>query len=326
MSTPDAETLLSAGKTQLVASRYRLEKLLGSGASSEVWRALDERLGRTVAIKVLRPQVAVGATLKRVEQEARAIAQLRHPAVVEIYDIGTLDSGLPIIVMEYLVGLTLREVLDERGSLTAPEAVSFVLPVADGLAAAHERQIVHRDVKPDNVYACRLARGIVQPKILDFGVARVSAAQPQRLTMVGALIGTPSYMAPEQTAGALHVTGKSDVWSLGVMLYEAVTGVEPFRGATLEQLFESILTAPVPYPRDVPNFDGDLFGILAEALRKDPQQRPAAAELVESLAQWLHRHDELTDLSGRAVSSYLPAPPGPSASAPPSAAVVSPHP
>lgn len=295
---------LSLQNGQLVEGRYRLEAPLGAGGTSEVWRGVDERLGRRVAVKVLKPELSIGSIPARVEQEARAAAQLRHPAIVEIYDVGKLESGLPFIVMEYLVGLTVASLIEQRIRLEPADAVSMLLPIVDGLAAAHDAGVVHRDVKPDNIFVCRLDRGILQPKIVDFGVARVTGPSDRRLTVVGTVVGTPVYMAPEQALGDGVPGPAVDVWAVGVTLYEALTGRIPFEGQTLQGLFASILTAPLPYPRDVEDFDSALFSILADATRKIAEQRPSSAELVRKLAGWLIERGVNADLSGRALASY----------------------
>lgn len=302
-STPTSVSL-RAERGQRAAGRYRLEEFLGAGGTSEVWRAVDERLGRVVAIKILKSELVRGNLPARVEQEARAAAQLRHPAVVEIYDVGHLDSGLPFLALEYLVGRTVAEVVEERGPMSAVDAVSALLPICDALAAAHEAGVVHRDVKPDNIFLARFDRSHVQPKIVDFGVAKVALPASQRLTVVGTVVGTPVYMAPEQTIGDARVGAPADVWALGVTIYEMTTGRLPFEGASLDKLFPSILTAPLPYPRHLDDFDSELFSILASMTRKRAVERPTADELTAQFRDFLLERGVRFDLSGRSLEVY----------------------
>ncbi len=293
----------------LIENRYRIHSQLGSGGTSEVWRAEDERLKRAVALKILHAEWQGDQMGARVEQEARAAAQLHHPSVVAIYDVGRLECGSPFVVMEYLRGRSVRELIEMHGCLSAEDAVSTLLPALDALAAAHEHGIIHRDIKPDNIFVCRLDRNIVQPKVVDFGVARVADYDP-KLTVVGTLVGTPAYMAPEQVRGDPVLTPAVDIWGLGITLYEALTGRMPFEGDSLQALFPAILAAPLPYPREAPDFDGDLFGIIADATRKNPGERPSASKLTETLAQWLRSRGFVEDISGRALQQYF-TPPAP---------------
>lgn len=297
----------------LVDGRYRIHSRLGAGGTSEVWRAEDERLHRTVALKILHTRWQQDQMGARVEQEARAAAQIHHPSVVQIYDVGSLASGTPFVVMEYLRGRSVRELIEKHGCLSAADAVSTLLPAADALAAAHERGIIHRDIKPDNIFVCRLDRNIVTPKVVDFGVARIQE-HDHKLTVAGTLVGTPAYMAPEQVLGDADLTPAVDIWGLGITIYEAVTGRMPFEGDSLQALFPAILAAPLPFPREAPDFDGDLFGIIADATRKTAGERPTAAALVKTLAAWLEERGLVEDISGRAISQYLSLPERPPAS------------
>ncbi len=288
-----------------------------------MWRAEDERLGREVALKILHVEWQRNRMAARVEQEARAAAKLHHPSVVSIYDVGSLDSGSPFAVMEYLRGQSLRQLLERSGRLIPEDALSTLLPVLDALAAAHERGIIHRDIKPDNIFVCRLDRNIVEPKVVDFGVARLEDYDP-KLTVAGTLVGTPAYMAPEQIVGDPELTPAVDVWGIGVTLYEALTGRMPFEGDSLQELFPAILSAPLPYPREARDFDGDLFGILADATRKNASERPSASELLEQFANWLEARGIVDDVSGRLVRHYFAKPHAPSRIDTPSLSVTQP--
>lgn len=289
----------------VVGGRYLLEQLIGAGGTSEVWRGLDQRLARAVAIKVLYPQFATPMVRQRVELEARAAAQLVHPAVVGIFDLGESDRGMPLIVMELLRGRGLRELMERRGRLGHLDAVRLLLPIADALALAHEHGIVHRDVKPENIQLAKVGRASVQPKLLDFGVAHVSSEHRYRLTTVGSLVGTPSYMSPEQVAGSHAVDERTDTWSLCITLYELVSGTSPFLSDDIGRLFAAIRSAPLPYPRHIEGFDGELFSIIAEGTRKAPAERPSMEELTLRLARYLDERGVTSDLAGRHLSTYL---------------------
>src|SRR4030081_3038425 len=203
--------------------RYRLEARIGAGGMSTVYRALDETLQRQVAIKLLNRAVSPdSAQLERFRREARAVAQLSHPHVVGVIDAGE-DEGRPYIVFEYVEGETLKERIRRHGRLEIAEAVAYAIEIARALGAAHARHIVHRDVKPQNV----LIDEEGSAKVTDFGIART--LDEEGLTADGRVLGTTDYVSPEQALGQ-PVTGQSDLYSLGIVLYEMLTGQVPFRG------------------------------------------------------------------------------------------------
>src|SRR5690349_7456420 len=206
-----------------LGGRYRLEARIGQGGMSTVYRALDETLQRRVAVKLMnREVVSDSAQLERFRREARAVAQLNHPHIVGVIDAGE-DEGRPYIVFEYIEGETLKERIRRGGRLPIPEAVAYAIEIARALGAAHARHIVHRDVKPQNV----LIDEEGSCKVTDFGIART--LDEEGLTADGRVLGTTDYVSPEQALGQ-PVTGQSDLYSLGVVLYEMLTGEVPFRG------------------------------------------------------------------------------------------------
>jgi eukaryotic-like serine/threonine-protein kinase len=206
-----------------LSGRYRLEARIGAGGMSTVYRALDETLQRQVAIKLMNREVATDSDqLERFRREARAVAQLSHPHVVGVIDAGE-DEGRPYIVFEYVEGETLKERIRRLGRLPISEAVAYAIEIARALGAAHARHIVHRDVKPQNV----LIDEEGSAKVTDFGIART--LDEEGLTADGRVLGTTDYVSPEQALGQ-HVTGQSDLYSLGVVLYEMLTGEVPFKG------------------------------------------------------------------------------------------------
>src|ERR1700761_7869060 len=207
----------------LLSGRYRLDAQIGAGGMSTVYRAFDTVLERQVAIKLMHREIAADADqLERFRREARAVAQLNHPHVVGVIDAGE-DEGRPYIVFEYVEGETLKERIRRGGRLPIPEAVAYAIEIARALGAAHARHIVHRDVKPQNV----LVDEEGSAKVTDFGIART--LEEDGLTADGRVLGTTNYVAPEQALGQ-DVTGQSDLYSLGVVLYEMLTGEVPFTG------------------------------------------------------------------------------------------------
>src|SRR5438309_2595230 len=206
-----------------LSGRYRLEARIGTGGMSTVYRALDETLQRTVAIKLMHREIASDSDqLERFRREARAVAQLSHPHIVGVIDYGE-DDGRPYIVFEFVEGETLKGRIRRMGRLPITEAIAYAIEIARALGAAHLRHIVHRDVKPQNVLIDREGSA----KVTDFGIART--LEEDGLTVDGRVLGTTDYVSPEQALGQ-DVTGQSDLYSLGVVLYEMLTGEVPFTG------------------------------------------------------------------------------------------------
>src|SRR5947207_6216823 len=227
---------------------YRVLEKIGAGGMGEVFRARDERLGRDVALKLIRPASSDNSDhLRRFEQEARAAAALNHPNILAIFDVG-FDGSIPYIVSELLEGRTLRQRLNE-GAIPVRQATAYALQVAQGLIAAHERHIVHRDLKPENIFITHDDR----IKILDFGVAKLQVALDQdravesmtTVTKHGAVIGTVAYMSPEQLR-AKPVDHRSDIFSFGAMLYEMLTARRAFRGETEVDTMTAVLREEPP--------------------------------------------------------------------------------
>lgn len=269
MTFDDRATGLQPGR--LIAERYRLRRLIAVGGMSEVWEAEDEILGRSVAIKVLHAQFAADPVLRaRFQTEAIAAARLVHPTIVSIYDTVEID-GRDSIVMELVRGRTMREFLDERGSLDPIEVVHIGVEVATALAIAHRAGIIHRDIKPANILLSDDGRVIVT----DFGIAKV-LDEPD-LTRTAQLLGTVKYLAPEQVEGG-PVDGRTDLYALGAVLYEALCGEAPFRAESPAALALARMhrdpTRPSLVIADVP---GDLDACLMRALARVPSDRYATA-------------------------------------------------
>ncbi|WP_037884931.1 serine/threonine-protein kinase [Streptomyces sp. NRRL S-646] len=260
----------------LLADRYQLEELLGSGAMGEVWRAADQVLGRPVAIKLLK--AADTADIERFRMEAQTTARLNHPHVVGVYDFGS-DHGRLHLVMELVDGWTLARERSQRGTLAAQEAAAIAAQVAQGLSAAHRQGVIHRDIKPANVMLTT-DRTV---KITDFGIARFTDESAGTATGTGKILGTADYLAPERALGR-SAQPASDVYSLGCVLYELLTGRPPFTGTTsLAVVQQHVDAAPPPPHRLSAGIPRQLSDYVLRLLAKDPAQRPTA----EGAAEWL---------------------------------------
>jgi hypothetical protein len=262
--------------------RYRLEASLGRGGMAEVFRARDERLGRTVAVKVILPSFASEPHFaERFLREARMVASLEHPHILPVYDSGD-ENGVPYLVMPYLQGGTLVERM-AAGAVSPGSALRWIGELATALDAAHAHGVLHRDVKPANVLLGAGDRAL----LADFGIAKSGEAATQ-LTATGGVIGTPTYMAPELAQGR-PASPASDLYALAVLAYEMLTGAPPFSGESALSLLHQHVTTPPPSVRARAALPAELDAVFARALAKDPAQRPASArqfaqELEDALA------------------------------------------
>ena len=252
---------------ELIADRYELEELVGSGGMSSVYRAHDRLLERSVALKILHEQYGRDADyVERFRREARAVAQLTHPNIVTVIDRGEQD-GRQFIVFEYVDGLNLKELVDEEGPLPARDAIELALQVARGLAFAHDQGLVHRDVKPQNV----LIDGDGRAKVTDFGIAR--SLDVDGMTITGTIMGTSNYIAPEQARGQ-PVDEQTDVYSLGCVLYELLTGEVPYDGDNFVTVAMRHVNDPVPSVREVrQDVPPRLDWVVQRAMAKDHEER-----------------------------------------------------
>ncbi len=262
--------------------RYRVEGLLGTGAMGEVYRAYDPVIDRPVAIKVVRTELAAGSGseqwLQRFRREARAAGRRFHPNIVAVLDFGE-DDGMPFLAMEYVDGRSLDTILKTSGPLDPARSVAIITQVLSALGFAHQNGIVHRDVKPSNIMV--LNSGEV--KVADFGIARIDASE---FTIVGDLLGTPAYMAPEQFAGA-PVDKRTDLFATGVILFEMLTGVKPFRGKSITEIISFMETRG---PEDIralnPAVPDSLKRVITKALAFDPARRyDDAAEFSKAIIE-----------------------------------------
>jgi eukaryotic-like serine/threonine-protein kinase len=259
---------------EAIGDRYRFERELGSGGMAIVYLAEDLRHHRRVAIKVLRPELAQALGADRFLREIEIVAQLTHPNILPLHDSGGAGEGLLYYVMPYVEGRSLRDLIDRERQLPLHDALGIAREVADALAHAHTRGIIHRDIKPENIL---LQSG--HATVTDFGIARaVDVAAADRLTNAGLAIGTPAYMSPEQAAGERNVDARTDVYSLGCVLFEMLAGDAPYTGATPQAIIARKAVEPVPRLRVVrETIPGDVEAIVTRALAKAPADRFATA-------------------------------------------------
>lgn len=285
---------------RLIGGRYRVIAPLGEGGMATLWRAMDEQLDREVALKLLRPQFSNDAGFAaRFKQEARSAGSLSHPNIVSVYDYGTdNDTGGQFIVMQLVDGDDLAALLRERGHLETDDAVRIALGVAAALEAAHRRGIVHRDVKPGNILIDH------DVKVTDFGIAR--AVSEASMTVTGTTLGSVHYFSPEQARGD-EVTGQSDVYALGIVLYEMLTGRRPFEGDSAAGVALKRLTEdPLP-PTAHGAVPPGLSAIVMRALERDPADRfPDAGAFAEALRVWQREPDAVGAVAPVVVPAVIP--------------------
>ncbi|HVL99997.1 MAG TPA: serine/threonine-protein kinase, partial [Egibacteraceae bacterium] len=291
----------------VLGGRYRLESEIASGGMAAVWRAHDELLDRTVAVKVLHGHLAADDEFReRFRREAVAAAKLTHPHIVGVYDTGS-QGPLAWLVMELVEGPTLRDLLDAGGRLEVARAAAIGEKVARGLAFAHERGLVHRDVKPANI----LLDDDTTVKVADFGIAKAEGTEGD-LTGTGTVLGTAGYVAPEQILSE-PLTGACDQYALGCVLYEALTARRPFAGASpMETAALRLRTDPPPLRSVRPELPEDLAAAIERALARRPENRfPSAADFADALARFADSGHTL------ALPAAPAPPPGASPPAPP---------
>ncbi|MST32459.1 protein kinase, partial [Acidimicrobiaceae bacterium USS-CC1] len=248
---------------------------------AEVWEGRDEVLGRAVAVKVLQSHLSGDAVfVERFRREAVTAAAVSSPSIVATYDAG-LDDGTAYIVMELVDGRTLRQLLDGSGALDVGLAVEIAAQIADALGRAHRAGLVHRDVKPANVLVCDDEDGGVRAKVTDFGIAKARAGLGADLTQTGTVLGTPKYLSPEQIQGRHEVDERADLYSLGIVLFEMLTGQVPFTGPADMTIALAHLHDPAPRVRSLrPAVPAALDDLVARLLAKTPEERPASASEV----------------------------------------------
>jgi eukaryotic-like serine/threonine-protein kinase len=288
----------------IIAGKYRLEHVLGRGGMGTVWRARNLALDSPVAIKVLSSAVDSPGLRERLLVEAQASAKLAHPAIVKVFDVAETERGQPCIVMELLSGTSLGTLLAHGKRLPATRVVQLLLPIVDALRLAHNKGLIHRDVKPDNVFIVD-DDSSAQPKLVDFGIVKVEREQGgSNLTRAGDVMGSPDYMSPEQARGDAEITLSSDIWSLCVVLYEAVAGCPPFSGRNYNALLREIVETQARTLHELGIADEDLSAIVAKGLSKQPRERfSSMRDLGRALAEWLLRQGITEDVCGTAIET-----------------------
>jgi serine/threonine protein kinase len=314
-SSLSSESQLAYAPGDVIAGKYALEELLGTGGMGAVFRARNTAIDMPVAIKLIRADLDRELLSGRLLQEARAAAKLSHPAIVRVFDVGKTDLGDPFIVMELLHGESLAQVIDREGRLSSARAVQLLLPIADALSIAHAKGFVHRDVKPDNVFIANDEEGQLQPKLVDFGIVKQEAGTGGQLTQVGAVLGSPEYMSPEQARGLDSMDLRSDVWSFSVVLYETVVGATPFESKNYNALLRMIVeTEPISL-REQRAADGELSAIVSKGMSKEASARWASmGHMGKALAGWLVDQGITEDACGVSLEArWLSRPTDPSA-------------
>jgi serine/threonine protein kinase len=276
----------------VLAGKYRVERVLGAGAMGVVVAARHLQLETQVALKFLLPaMMGHPEAMARFAREARAAVRIKSEHVARVLDVGTLDTGAPYIVMEFLEGIDLAKWLQTKGPLPVEQAAEFLLQVCEAVAEAHSLGIVHRDLKPANLFCIRRPDGVLSIKVLDFGISKVASlgsASDAAMTQAAALMGSPLYMSPEQMQSSRDVDPRTDIWALGVVIYELLSGSLPFSGHTIPEICIKIATAQPPsLDQLAPHVPAGMRAVIGKCLQKNRDQRYYnVAELAQALAEF----------------------------------------
>jgi serine/threonine-protein kinase len=270
----------------IIAGKYRVVRKLGEGGMGVVYEAIHTRIQQRVAIKMLLPDVMeLPEVVPRFEREARAAGKLKSDNTARVLDVDMSENGLPYMVMEFLDGVDLGQMLEKNGALPVQEAVDYVLQACNAMAEAHAAGVIHRDLKPSNLFVLTNTGGTRKVKVLDFGISKLENETEARVTATQAVVGTPLYMSPEQVRSAKHVDARSDIWSLGIILYELVTARTPFEGSTTAAAAAICIDDPPPIAQFRPDVPPDLERAILIALQKEPGARfPNVQLLAQAIA------------------------------------------
>ena len=266
---------------EILDGKYRVDRVIGVGGMGVVVAATHVQLQTQVALKFLLPEVLSSPQIvERFVREARAAVRIKSEHVAHVSDVGMLANGAPYMVMEYLEGQDLAEALAQGGPMPIVQSVGYLLQACEAIAEAHALGIVHRDLKPANLFLAKRNRREPIIKVLDFGISKTTDAESLGLTKTSALMGSPYYMSPEQMKSARDVDTRSDIWALGIILYELLTGAPPFQGETITEIVVLVTQGNVPSIRELrPDVPAAIGDIIARCLKRDPQQR--YADIVE---------------------------------------------
>jgi serine/threonine-protein kinase len=302
----------------LVAGKYRIVKELGAGGMGSVWQAVHTITEREFAIKFLHPSCASSESLlARFFQEAKVSGKLRHPSVIEIFDVGTAPelAGAPYLVMELLDGASLDILVRRIGALPLRTVLESIADATRALALAHEKGIVHRDLKPANIFLHRPGTGAIVPKVLDFGISKIAGASgapgapdlSSGLTQTGAVLGSPLYMSPEQAASDKTIDGRSDIHALGVVLWECLVGSPPFSADTYNNLVVQIITGERPrLAHTMPTVPAGVAAIIERAMARRREDRfQSAGEMAEALDREIAALPASTSITARTAANEL---------------------
>jgi len=311
---PQAPESVDSLDALLLDKRYRIVRLLGEGGMGSVHLAEHVGLGKRVAVKFLHLELAGQEELvRRFEQEARVAASIRHKNIIEVYDVGVSPGGDPFLVMEYLEGESLSSLMKRNGPMDVGAACGILEPALLALQVTHRKGIIHRDLKPENMFLAHQPDEPVVLKIIDFGLSKIAtgAMDPSR-TRTGSFLGTPAYMSPEQARGAADVDHRTDLYAIGTILFEMLTGELPYVGESFNEFFANLLTGQPREPRDVyPAFPVAAEPIVRKAIRRDPEERfQSAGEMLEALktlSGYERREEHLRILSSSLAQSTFAA-------------------
>jgi serine/threonine-protein kinase len=319
-----AQATAGVREGDILAGKYRVDRVLGVGGMGVVVAAHHVELDDRVAIKFLLPEALHnGEAVARFAREAQAAVKIKSEHVARVTDVGRLDNGAPYIVMEYLEGLDLSAWLQQRGALAIDQAVEFLLQACEAIAEAHALGIVHRDLKPANLFVIRRADGGLSVKVLDFGIAKRIGAQGANITSTAAVMGSPLYMSPEQLNSSKDADARTDVWALGVILYELLAGEPPFIAETVPGVMLKITASePAPLRARRPEVPVALERVILRCLEKDRSKRlPTIGDLAHALVDFGTPRSRLSveRIAGIMAASGIPLSAADATAAPPSA-------
>ncbi len=277
----NSESSAGIRKGAILDGKYRVERIIGAGGMGEVYEATHTLIGRTVAIKTLHASfVQNESVLQRFQREAQLAGSIGHDNICEVTDVGTTEDGSPYLVMPLLRGAALAEIITAKPRLSIARLIDIVCQTLSALEAAHKAQIVHRDLKPDNIFITKIGDRDDFVKLLDFGISKVlDQDSVLSLTRTGTVLGTPYYMSPEQAKGSKDVDSRGDIYAIGVILYEALTGTRPFDGDSYNEVMFKIIAEPFPPPRTIDSkIPQALEQVVLTAMARDPADRYTSAE------------------------------------------------